>query len=129
MGEIQFFFVGGDYRKALRALFVLLPLLGLTNLLFFVDPQDGGVGENIFQIFNALLQSTQGLVVSIIYCFTNDEVKSVIRDRMNRQKQPLTNKTVLSATNCHRRSAQSTTCTPGRDPDVRIQRSERSSVV
>ncbi|XP_066263853.1 corticotropin-releasing factor receptor 1-like [Branchiostoma lanceolatum] len=111
-------------RKALRALFVLLPLLGLTNLLFFVDPQDDGVGQHIFQIFNALLQSTQGLVVSIIYCFTNDEVRSVIRDRMNRQKPPLVNKTVLSANGYHRRSAPSTTCTTSRDPDVRIQRSE-----
>ncbi|KAI8487736.1 hypothetical protein Bbelb_344740 [Branchiostoma belcheri] len=110
-------------RKALRAMFVLLPLLGLTNLLFFVDPQDDGVGQHIFQIFNALLQSTQGLVVSIIYCFTNDEVKSVIRDRVNRQKPPLVNKTtVLSTNGCTRRSAPSTTyTTAARDHEPRIQ--------
>ncbi|KAI8502389.1 hypothetical protein Bbelb_199770 [Branchiostoma belcheri] len=59
--------------KALKALFVLLPLLGLTNVLFFVNPKDGGIGDHIFQVFNAVIQSSQGIFVSLIYCFTNAE--------------------------------------------------------
>ncbi|XP_066263620.1 diuretic hormone receptor-like isoform X1 [Branchiostoma lanceolatum] len=76
-------------RKALKAMFILLPLLGLTNLLFFVDPQDGGLGEDIYQIFNAVMQATQGMFVSTIYCFTNAEVQNVIRDKLgHRNHQP-----------------------------------------
>ncbi|CAH1249261.1 CALCR [Branchiostoma lanceolatum] len=75
--------------KALKAMFILLPLLGLTNLLFFVDPQDGGLGEDIYQIFNAVMQATQGMFVSTIYCFTNAEVQNVIRDKLgHRNHQP-----------------------------------------
>ncbi|XP_078701656.1 corticotropin-releasing factor receptor 2-like [Branchiostoma floridae x Branchiostoma belcheri] len=69
-------------HKALKALFVLLPLLGLTNVLFFVNPKDGGIGDHIFQVFNAVIQSSQGIFVSLIYCFTNAEVQAVIRDKL-----------------------------------------------
>ncbi|XP_019636898.1 PREDICTED: calcitonin receptor-like [Branchiostoma belcheri] len=71
-----------EHLKALKALFVLLPLLGLTNVLFFVNPKDGGIGDHIFQVFNAVIQSSQGIFVSLIYCFTNAEVQAVIRDKL-----------------------------------------------
>ncbi|XP_078621641.1 corticotropin-releasing factor receptor 2-like [Branchiostoma floridae x Branchiostoma japonicum] len=71
-----------EHLKALKALFVLLPLLGLTNVLFFVNPKDGGIGEIIFQVFNAVIQASEGIFVSMIYCFTNAEVQTVIRDKL-----------------------------------------------
>ncbi|NP_001161520.1 corticotropin-releasing hormone receptor [Saccoglossus kowalevskii] len=74
-----------QYRKAVKATVVLLPLLGLTYMLFFMNPaQDSTTARLLFLYFNTLLQSTQGLSVAVIYVFLNGEVRSVIRRKFNR---------------------------------------------
>ncbi|CAG5132410.1 unnamed protein product, partial [Candidula unifasciata] len=70
-------------RKAVRATVVLVPLLGLTYILFIKPPFDDRILNSIFQHVNALLQSTQGLLVAIFYCFLNGEVRSLLRQRLN----------------------------------------------
>ena len=45
-------------RKALKATLILFPLLGLTNLLFFINPNNGR-HDKIYVIFNATMQSSQ----------------------------------------------------------------------
>ncbi|CAH1248841.1 CRHR2 [Branchiostoma lanceolatum] len=100
-----------EHLKALKALFVLLPLLGLTNVLFFVNPKDGGVGEIIFQVFNAVIQASQGIFVSMIYCFTNAEVQTVIRDKLAviQMKQSVYN----NGGNSAKKTDNCTVCTHG----------------
>ena len=49
---------GTHVRKALRATLILFPLLGITNLLFFVNPKNG-THDKIYVIFNATMQSSQ----------------------------------------------------------------------
>ncbi|CDQ90110.1 unnamed protein product [Oncorhynchus mykiss] len=64
-----------QYRKAVKATLVLLPLLGITYMLFFVNP--GGedeVAQIVFIYFNSILESFQGFFVSVFYCFLNSEV-------------------------------------------------------
>ncbi|KAM7371348.1 hypothetical protein PAMP_008601 [Pampus punctatissimus] len=49
-----------QYRKAVKATLVLLPLLGITYMLFFVNP--GGedeVAQIVFIYFNSILESFQ----------------------------------------------------------------------
>ncbi|MEQ2182261.1 hypothetical protein GOODEAATRI_020481, partial [Goodea atripinnis] len=61
-----------QYRKAVKATLVLLPLLGITYMLFFVNP--GGedeVAQIVFIYFNSILESFQGFFVSVFYCFLN----------------------------------------------------------
>ncbi|XP_042875413.1 uncharacterized protein LOC122255441 [Penaeus japonicus] len=70
-----------NIRKAIKATIVLFPLLGITNLLFAVNPGDKGELEGAYMITNALLQSSQGVFVSVLYCFLNSEVQDIIRKR------------------------------------------------
>ena len=63
-------------RKAVRAAIVLLPLLGITNLLNMVEsPLDQS--PLIFALWSYgtnFLTSFQGLFIEMIYCFLNGEV-------------------------------------------------------
>uniref|UniRef100_A0ACB8EV15 Corticotropin-releasing factor receptor 1 n=1 Tax=Sphaerodactylus townsendi TaxID=933632 RepID=A0ACB8EV15_9SAUR len=60
-------------RKAVKATLVLLPLLGITYMLFFVNPGEDEISRIVFIYFNSLLESFQGFFVSVFYCFLNSE--------------------------------------------------------
>ena len=45
-------------KKAVRATLILFPLLGITNLLFFMNPKNG-THDKIYMLFNASMQSSQ----------------------------------------------------------------------
>ncbi|CAL1281561.1 unnamed protein product [Larinioides sclopetarius] len=66
-------------RRAMKATALLFPLLGITHLLFCVNPRDDSKLEEAYMITNAALQSSQGIFVSILYCFMNVEVQTVLR--------------------------------------------------
>ncbi len=62
-------------RKLTRATLVLFPLFGLTFAVFFWHPSDmKTLGSKIYYFVNIFLQTTQGVWVSFVYCFLNDEV-------------------------------------------------------
>lgn len=48
-----------QYRKAAKALLVLIPLFGITYLVVLAGPSEGGVMSHMFAILRALLLSTQ----------------------------------------------------------------------
>lgn len=48
-----------QYRKASKALLVLIPLLGITYLVVLAGPNENGVGSYIFVCVRAFLLSTQ----------------------------------------------------------------------
>ncbi|XP_028931985.1 corticotropin-releasing factor receptor 1 isoform X1 [Ornithorhynchus anatinus] len=73
-----------QYRKAVKATLVLLPLLGLTYMLFFVNPGEDEISRVTFIYFNSFLESFQGFFVSVFYCFLNSEVRSAVRKRWHR---------------------------------------------
>lgn len=57
-----------QYRKASKALLVLIPLLGITYLVVLAGP-DEGVGSYIFIVARAFLLSTQVMAKNwIIFC-------------------------------------------------------------
>lgn len=51
-----------QYRKASKALLVLIPLFGLTYLIVLYGPNEG-MGRQIFDIARAFLLSTQVAIV------------------------------------------------------------------
>ncbi|XP_076330071.1 diuretic hormone receptor-like [Tachypleus tridentatus] len=72
-----------QYRKAAKALLVLIPLLGVTYVLVLVTPTHR-TARVIFTYIQATLLSTQGLTVSILYCFLNGEVQNTLRQHLER---------------------------------------------
>ncbi|XP_076327989.1 corticotropin-releasing factor receptor 1-like [Tachypleus tridentatus] len=64
-------------RKSIKATALLFPLLGITHLLFCINPR--GTLERAYMITNATMQSSQGLFLSVLYCFTNSEVQTTLR--------------------------------------------------
>nr|XP_027237601.1 diuretic hormone receptor-like [Penaeus vannamei] len=67
------------YRKATKALLVLIPLLGLTYMLLIALPQE-------LEHVRAILLSTQGFWVAVFFCFLNSEVQNSIRHHIERWK-------------------------------------------
>ncbi|XP_063242234.1 PDF receptor, partial [Bacillus rossius redtenbacheri] len=67
-------------RKAVRAAAVLLPLLGITNLVNMADaPLDRSVWEfALWSYVTHFLTSFQGFFIAFLYCFMNGEVRVVV---------------------------------------------------
>ncbi|XP_072931495.1 calcitonin gene-related peptide type 1 receptor-like [Epargyreus clarus] len=70
--------------KGCRATVILMPLLGTTNFLSMTAaPIKSGTVEFASWAFCAyLLRSLQGFIVAVLYCFTNAEVKEVLKHRI-----------------------------------------------
>ncbi|XP_055952955.1 corticotropin-releasing factor receptor 1-like [Argiope bruennichi] len=66
-------------RKAVKATALLFPLLGIPHLLFCINPKDNGTLEEAYMIVNAFVKSSQGLFVSVLYCFMNADVQMALR--------------------------------------------------
>ncbi|XP_052236197.1 calcitonin gene-related peptide type 1 receptor-like [Dreissena polymorpha] len=73
-------------KKATRATLILVPLLGLQYVLIPFRPPSGTVIEEIYHVAVALLTSLQGAFVSIMYCFLNGEVISVMTRKYRQRK-------------------------------------------
>ncbi|XP_022085886.1 corticotropin-releasing factor receptor 1-like isoform X2 [Acanthaster planci] len=78
-----------QYRRAARATFVLVILLGVGYVLILVLPLFPGnlptAVNLIFVYVSTVLAGTQGLSVSVIYVFLNTEVRSVLRRKWRRR--------------------------------------------
>merc|ERR1719154_280024 len=74
--------------KAAKALLVLIPLLGFPYLLTLVGPDRDESPQvyTVFQITRAIILSTQGLVISMLYCFLNGEIQLVVKTHWYRWK-------------------------------------------
>ncbi|XP_062616509.1 corticotropin-releasing factor receptor 1-like [Saccostrea cucullata] len=70
-------------RKAVKATLLLLPLLGITYLLFIWPPTDHKAVVEAHKFINTFLQSFQGFFVALFYCFLNGEVKSVLKKKFS----------------------------------------------
>ncbi|KAL3832585.1 hypothetical protein ACJMK2_024217 [Sinanodonta woodiana] len=73
-------------RKATRATLILVPLLGLQYLLLPIKPEAGSPLEEAYHIAAALVASLQGAFVSLMYCFLNGEVLSVMRRKWKQHR-------------------------------------------
>ncbi|XP_071529930.1 diuretic hormone receptor-like [Panulirus ornatus] len=71
--------------RTLRSLLVLMPLLGTPHVLLLFAPTRGPLAI-VIDYVRATVLSTQGLVVTIIYCFLNTEVQESISNHVERWK-------------------------------------------
>uniref|UniRef100_A0A1A9W8S2 G-protein coupled receptors family 2 profile 2 domain-containing protein n=1 Tax=Glossina brevipalpis TaxID=37001 RepID=A0A1A9W8S2_9MUSC len=65
-------------RKAVRAAIVLLPLLGITNVLQLVPDLHTPWKFALWSYVTHFLTSFQGFFIALIYCFLNGEVRAVL---------------------------------------------------
>ncbi|KAF8793231.1 Diuretic hormone receptor like protein [Argiope bruennichi] len=74
-----------QYRKAAKALLVLIPLLGVTYVVVIVTPAHR-TARVVFSYAQAILLSTQGFTVAVLYCFMNGEVQKSVRHHLEQWK-------------------------------------------
>ncbi|XP_048754972.2 PDF receptor-like [Ostrea edulis] len=71
-------------RKAVKAAIVLLPLLGITNIVNLIDPPTNSVVQfGLWSYSTYFLVSFQGFFISLLYCYTNGEVRAVLKKHWN----------------------------------------------
>ncbi|KAM9462369.1 glucagon-like peptide 2 receptor [Clarias gariepinus] len=73
-----------DYRYSLaRATMVLIPLLGIHEILFMILIDESIEGQHLYvrNFINLTLSSFQGFLVAILYCFANGEVRAELKNR------------------------------------------------
>lgn len=71
--------------KAAKALICVCPLLGISYLLTLMVPNIQGNFRNVFVAVRDFILSFQGLVISIIYGFANEDVQNVLRTHWKRR--------------------------------------------
>uniref|UniRef100_A0A8C1FPT6 Glucagon-like peptide 2 receptor n=1 Tax=Cyprinus carpio carpio TaxID=630221 RepID=A0A8C1FPT6_CYPCA len=75
-----------DYRYSLaRATLVLIPLLGVHEIVFTLIIDESVEGSNRYarNFIHLTLSSFQGLLVAVLYCFANGEVRLVTTFNLN----------------------------------------------
>ncbi|KAM8960395.1 glucagon receptor-like [Pelodytes ibericus] len=73
-----------DYKLRLaKATLTLIPLFGIHEIVFIfaTDEQTSGILRYTKVFFNLFLNSFQGFMVAMLYCFANKEVRSEIRKK------------------------------------------------
>ncbi|RXM35719.1 hypothetical protein EOD39_3930 [Acipenser ruthenus] len=70
-----------------KSTLTLIPLLGIHEVVFalLTEEQAKGTLRNVKFFFELFLNSFQGLLVAILYCFINTEVQSEIRKKWQRR--------------------------------------------
>eukprot|EP00057_Strongylocentrotus_purpuratus_P014230 XP_011668704.1 PREDICTED: uncharacterized protein LOC577102 isoform X1 [Strongylocentrotus purpuratus] len=78
-----------QYRKGVRGIVVLLPLLGASYFMLLLEPspEKPNASTYVYRYLNAFLQSTQGFFVAIIYVYMNQEVQNVIKRLLRRWQE------------------------------------------
>ena len=72
--------------KSVRAVLFLVPIFGLQFLLLPIRPSRGSQFEYGYEIISSISTSTQGLAVSVLLCFSNHEVLSLIKTYFKKLK-------------------------------------------
>ncbi|XP_050435587.1 diuretic hormone receptor-like isoform X2 [Adelges cooleyi] len=75
-----------NYKKATKALLVLIPLLGITFCLDIIKLSSTDLIVFIYKYSKAVIISTQGSTVSLLYCFFNHEVQNTLKYHVLRWK-------------------------------------------
>ncbi|CAH8624438.1 unnamed protein product [Schistosoma margrebowiei] len=88
---------GREFVKTVKASLTLMPLLGIPEIIF-ITPYHPYL-KPAFDIINAFLTSTQGIWVTLLYCFLTKEVRRQF-------KKLLKTRSLRTSLHPHRRSAR-----------------------
>ncbi|XP_078340655.1 secretin receptor-like [Crassostrea virginica] len=98
------------YRKLARSTLVLIPLFGVYYMISVVMPEcmDPGL-ELVWLYVESGVNSFQGLIVALLFCFLNGEVQQEVRKKWNR-KWKLRRFSTASSRSTRTTSVGSTVC-------------------
>ncbi|CAD5222471.1 unnamed protein product [Bursaphelenchus xylophilus] len=65
--------------RAVKATILLVPLLGVSNIPLFYEPNTPGA---IYMLGSAILQHSQGIFIAVLYCFLNAEIQGAIKRQL-----------------------------------------------
>ena len=51
----------------------------MNQVIFCINPRDEDQLEDAYMVIQSICQSSQGLLVAVLYCFTNSQVQAVVR--------------------------------------------------
>ncbi|XP_023219261.1 calcitonin gene-related peptide type 1 receptor-like [Centruroides sculpturatus] len=77
-----------QYRKAVRATLVLIPLFGLHSFLTIYRPNSSGSCQHqeAYNYVEYAMDGLQAAVISIIFCYGNSEIIGLLKRSLERQK-------------------------------------------
>ncbi|EDO44313.1 predicted protein [Nematostella vectensis] len=102
-------------RRNLKACLVLFPILGITWSIGFVNMLDAGV---VTMYLFTILNSTQGLLIFILHCALNLEMRAAFRRKLCRESQVKD----FSSSHSHKKTqGQSSIPTPSKTKGVELQ--------
>ncbi|KAH9510317.1 hypothetical protein Btru_042747 [Bulinus truncatus] len=85
-----------NYRRALKATVILVPLFGLQLLLVIYRPGDYIEENATYEIFTKIINNSQGMAVTAVFCFMNGEVHNMLRGRIVCQGHHDSNPDIIS---------------------------------
>ncbi|TNN09977.1 Corticotropin-releasing factor receptor 1 [Schistosoma japonicum] len=94
---------GREFVKTVKASLTLMPLLGIPEIIF-ITPYHPYLKPG-FDIINAFLTSTQGIWVTLLYCFLTKEVRRQFTKRLKMRS-------LRTSLHPHRRSARMNKLSP-----------------
>ncbi|XP_023223411.1 calcitonin gene-related peptide type 1 receptor-like isoform X1 [Centruroides sculpturatus] len=76
-----------QYRKAVRATLILVPLFGVHFTLVIYRPQSGKCEFlEAYTYFSHAMDGLQGMIVAVIFCYANGEIQTVIWRSLQRYR-------------------------------------------
>uniref|UniRef100_A0AC34GPZ9 G-protein coupled receptors family 2 profile 2 domain-containing protein n=1 Tax=Panagrolaimus sp. ES5 TaxID=591445 RepID=A0AC34GPZ9_9BILA len=67
--------------RTVKATILLVPLLGVSNIPLFYEPEEPGA---IYMLGSAILQHSQGIFIAVLYCFLNGEIQNAVRRQLSK---------------------------------------------
>jgi hypothetical protein len=67
--------------RTVKATILLVPLLGISNIPLFYEPEEPGA---IYMLGSAILQHSQGIFIAVLYCFLNGEIQNAVRRQLSK---------------------------------------------
>ncbi|KAK8406217.1 hypothetical protein O3P69_007140 [Scylla paramamosain] len=76
-----------QYRKAVRATLMVVPLFGLQYVVTLYRLQELGCDwPHVYQLANNIIEGSTGWLVAVIFCYTNGEVLSLLGRSIQRRR-------------------------------------------
>ncbi|XP_045169211.2 calcitonin gene-related peptide type 1 receptor-like isoform X1 [Mercenaria mercenaria] len=78
-----------NFRKALKATFVLIPLFGVQLVVTIYRMPPESSGSLHYERFNEFVTNSQGMCVALIFCLCNGEVTSLMMHSFRRRRDTM----------------------------------------